>query len=98
MTTQTSDLTPTATIECDEHDGSFAVWASYPHAGTDRVTGQGWSVLDKGLAERMAAALEAGVVLVNQTIKTDVNGRTYVAASSQVLGRKMNADLKRLGY
>jgi hypothetical protein len=93
-----NDLTPTATIECDEHDGSFTVRASYPHAGTDRVTGRGWSVLDKGLAERMAVALEAGAVLTDATIKTDVNGRTYVAASSQVLGRKMNADLTRLGY
>ena len=31
-------------------------------------------------------------------VTLDVNGKTYVSAASQVLGRRMNADLKRLGF
>ena len=93
-----NNLTPTAVIDRNVRDGSFTVWATYPHAGTDRVTGQGWSVLSEGLADRLAAALEAGAVLVNPTIKTDTNGNTYVSASTQVLGRYLNDTLRHLGY
>jgi len=94
-----NDLTPTATIkQCDDRDASFMVRASYPHAGTDRVNGMGWVVKKLSVAKRLVTAIEAGAVLTSPTIETDVNCNTYVSASSQVLGRKMNADLKRLGY
>jgi hypothetical protein len=53
---------------------------------------------DGALASRLARAVQAGVVLTNPVVKTDVNGKTYVSAESQVMGRHMNADLKRLGY
>jgi hypothetical protein len=33
-----------------------------------------------------------------ETIKTDVNGKTYVSANCAVLGRMANADLARLGF
>lgn len=92
-------LTPTATIKPSPHPHtSFMVRATYPHAGTDRVNGMGWVVKKLSVAKRLVTAIEAGAVLTSPTIETDVNCNTYVSASSQVLGRKMNADLKRLGY
>jgi hypothetical protein len=37
-------------------------------------------------------------VFADPVIKTDVLGHTYVAASSRVMAKYANADLKRLGY
>ena len=67
---------------------------------TDRDDVYAWAIPSKhdALASRLARAVQAGVVLTNPVVKTDVNGRTYVSCDSQVLGRRMNADLKRLGY
>lgn len=67
---------------------------------TDRERVFGWAIPPKqeALASRLARAVQAGVVLTNPVVKTDVNGKTYVSVDSQVLGRRMNADLKRLGY
>jgi len=31
-------------------------------------------------------------------IARDVNGATYISAASRVLGRMINADLRRLGF
>jgi len=50
------------------------------------------------LADRLAAATAAGAVHRNPTIKTDVNGNTYVQADCMVIGRTLNAGLKRLGF
>jgi hypothetical protein len=67
---------------------------------TDREDVYAWALPSKGraLASRLARAVQAGAVLKNPVVKTDVNGKTYVSAESQVMGRHMNADLKRLGY
>jgi hypothetical protein len=43
-------------------------------------------------------AINAQVVFADPVIKTDVLGQTYVAASSRVMAKYANADLKRLGY
>lgn len=70
--------------------------------GVDRPTTGGWMLPDspngRRLAARLKAALLAGVVYSATEILTDVNGKTYVGARSRVLGRIMNADLKRLGF
>lgn len=50
------------------------------------------------LAQRTARAIEAGAALPNPTITTDVNGQTYVAHGLAIMGRRLNADLKRLGF
>lgn len=50
------------------------------------------------LAERLVDAIQAGKVLTGAKVATDVNGRTYWDTSCQVLGRKLNADLRRLGF
>lgn len=53
---------------------------------------------NKSLALRLQAAINAGVGYENPTIRTDNSGKTYVAASRKFLGRRLNADLKKLGY
>jgi hypothetical protein len=50
------------------------------------------------LAERLITAIRAGVVFVRPTVRTDKYGQTYVEATSMVLGKRANADLRRLGY
>lgn len=80
-----------------ELDGEFysvhPVWAD-----VDRPVNGGWSVKDRKTADRLAAALRAGVVIVDPSIKVDVNGQSYVSGAQQVMGKYMNADLKQLGY
>ena len=50
------------------------------------------------LVGRFTTAIRAGVIFEEPTIKTDVNGRTYVSAPMTVLARMLNADLSRLGF
>ena len=50
------------------------------------------------LADRLARATAVGAVHQAPTIKTDIHGNTYVDARCRVLGRHLNADLKRLGF
>jgi len=75
-----------------------AVWSG----GVDRPNVGGYILDDdaKGrkLAARLQAAMLAQAVYYDAEVAVDVNGRTYVQASTRVLGRKMNADLRRLGY
>ena len=74
-------------------------WSS-EHTDLDRKDGVGYRFGPKKrkLAERLAAAINAGVVLTNPEIKRDVNGNTYVSSDHGVMGRYANADLKRLGF
>lgn len=68
-------------------------------ADVDRPNVGGYGVgPNRKLAERLKRAIEAGVVYYDAQVKVDVNGATYVQANSRVLGRIMNADLKRLGF
>lgn len=90
----TETLTPTAVVET--HDGLTTVGAYWP--GVDRPTTGGIAVSNAKLAARLAAAINAGVVYTDARVATDVNGKTYVAARSMVLGRRLNADLRRLGF
>lgn len=52
------------------------------------------------IPQRLADAIKAGVVCVDQRVATDVNGATYVEHRGhlKVSGKYANADLKRLGY
>ena len=71
-------------------------------AGVDRPQGHGFGLLNtaahRKLAERLKAAIEAGVVFPNATVTVNVNGATYVDSDCLVGGRTMNADLTRLGF
>lgn len=67
-------------------------------AGVDRTTSGGWAVADQKTADRLVAAIEAGAVLRDVEVRTDVNGKTYMNYQSTVLGRTIKADLTRLGF
>ncbi len=64
----------------------------------DRPTTSSWEVRTRALADRLAAAVMAGVVCVNPHVATDVNEHTYVSYDRKVMAKYANADLKRLGF
>lgn len=64
----------------------------------DHSETHGYVVTTPALAKRLAAAIEAGAVFHDFEVRTDVNGKTFLGYSSRVLGRMMNADLRRLGF
>lgn len=86
-------------VERDAESGPD-FWSVSPiwGGGVDRPNTGGYIVKGGRLAARLESAMLAGVVYEDPTVKTDVNGKTYVAASSRILGRTVNADLRRLGF
>lgn len=96
--TETQNLQPVAVIKTGGDDLFLTVEVSYPNAGVDRPCTYGISVRRGSLANRLVKAINAGVVMADAHIATDVHGQTYVAATCRVLGRRLNADLKRMGY
>ena len=95
-------FTPTAKAEVENRPwgDSLVVSTTWEGEGLDRKDGHGYAfALNKtALAARLVRAINAGVVFVNPELKTDIYGQTYVSASSKVMGKYANADLKRLGY
>jgi hypothetical protein len=70
-----------------------------------RVGAFGLGAEHRGLAERLARAIEAGVVYTNLQLITRTEdtpyvkaGTKYVSCNCTVIGRTMNADLRRLGF
>lgn len=83
-------------------DGSVYVHSKVLGMNLDRNETFSWS-LSKGekneaLARRLVAAVNAGVVFIPVRVGTDINRKTYLIVQSNVCGRTMNADLKRLGF
>jgi hypothetical protein len=80
--------------------GHFTVWTYWK--GVDRPCTHGIGVNGgyggRRLAERLKAAIEAGVVFTDLGVGTDVDGKTYVTSKCRVLARILNADLRRLGF
>ena len=98
---QNPTITPKAIIEPYEQEGQrnlLKVSADWSAAGVDRPVSSGTVVNGKKLAERLARAIEDGVAYPYRGILTDVNGKTYVDQAHNVMARRMNADLKKLGY
>lgn len=83
----------------EEADG-LAIQVTWTGAELDRPSTGGWVVkrTHRALAERLVRAIEAGKVFKEPTLRRDIYGKTYVSASARVLGRTMNADLRRLGF
>lgn len=69
------------------------VWAD-----VDRPVTYSMAVKDMKMANRLKAAIEAGVVFRDCQIKADVNGQTYVSNWCNVMGKYLNADLLKLGF
>lgn len=77
-------------------DGRFIVVPYW--SGVDRPSSSQWSCgTNKALAERLKAAILAGVIIEDAIIKTDIYGKTYASYGFAVRMRCLNADLKRLG-
>lgn len=96
-----------AVVPADQFDAGYLGVTIYakPVLGLDRAHVFGWSVgkdtpAHRKLAERLKAAILAGRALQGEALpKTDVNGKTYLSGGSPaVLGRRLNADLRRLGF
>jgi len=92
------DLKPTAMIESTENGTVVSI--VFLDAGVDRTVSIGVIVDPKkpNLIIRLTKAIEAGVAFTDTQIKKNIYGKTYVAGNLQVIGRRLNADLKRLGY
>ena len=87
----------TATITT-EANGSIIVQA-YTTLDLDRKELLGWSAgKNAALAKRLVRAIEAGKALTSKGVGTDAYGNTYLITEARVMGRYMNADLKRLGF
>lgn len=85
----------------DRGEGDLTVWFDWRGVDVDRPRCHGISTgRNRKLAERLVAATAAGVIfdLDDVEILRDVEGSTYVSASSKVMGRYLNADLTRLGF
>jgi hypothetical protein len=102
----------TVRVEIEErHEDSLGAAATLfvtvfarPVLGLDRDHVFGWSVgvagskKSQALAERLRAAILAGAAFGPAETRTDVNGATYLNAHSPIMGRRLNADLARLGF
>lgn len=76
--------------------GCFAVDPVWAHV--DRPNTGGIVVRGRALADRLARAIRDGVAITGDAVLVDNAGQTYVDARHHVLGRTVNADLRRLGY
>lgn len=86
------------TVEIEKTiDGRYIVIPVW--ADVDRPKSSSYSCnTDHKLAERLAAAILAGVVLEEPSVQTDIHQQTYVSHGFAIRMRCANADLKRLGY
>lgn len=85
-----------ATVEGES--GWWVVRAYATDVDVDHKCVYTWVASNLPVAHRLAKAITAGVVLYDAYLETDDNGQTFVGAHSKVLGRMMNADLRRLGF
>lgn len=98
VTVNLSGLRYRATIEKDSDLAYWTVRATAEGVTLDRPEVLAFGLVNRKTAERLVAAIEAGAVFHNAEVRTDVNGRTYLQATSRVLARVASADLRRLGF
>jgi hypothetical protein len=81
-----------------EIDGTYYIGVTWEGVELDRPTTCGMTCRDSKLAQRLADCINAQKAYVNPKVVRDINGQSYVQATCLILGRRMNADLKRLGF
>jgi len=93
-------ITFEAVTKREQRDGKTDIVVSAVVHGVDldRPETHGYVVANDAIAKRLTAAIEAGAVFHDFEVRRDVNGKTFLGYSSRVLGRMMNADLRRLGF
>ncbi len=80
-------------------DGTPAHWSVSPiWAGVDRPDAGGVGCTTYPMADRLRNAILAGVALGPAKVGTDVNGKTYVHAPHNFLAKRLNADLRKMGF
>lgn len=99
-TTTHTTLTPNAFIVSTPHSDryTYAVFAVWEGAETDIRKSHRIEVPSMAMAKRLAKAINAGVVLTNPEVATATDGLTYIKSDCNVMGRRINADLNRLGF
>jgi len=99
-TLNSSNLTADIVTDDAFLNGSIVVRISTYGLPVDRTYLYGISLKKTHLklAERLKAAILAGAVFGLGTVHVDVNGKSFIHADCKVLGRTLNADLKRLGF
>lgn len=89
-------------IERESFDGRSCINIGIVWKGVDRPATSSWSLQDTkagmALALRFQRCLETARVHRTIELLTDCYGKTYISTSFQVLGRTLNADLKRMGF
>lgn len=95
--------TPHATIEKNASTitpgTTYTVWTDWTASDGSKIDRPRTGGISAGrYAERVKAAINAGAAYGPATLKTDVNGRTYVQADFKICGRHLNADLQKLGF
>lgn len=88
------------TAEIVPSDFGLTVRATWADASQlDRSDAHAWGVgKNRKLAERLVRAIEAGRALTAGELYVDALGKRGRHARSNVSGRTLNADLKRLGF
>ena len=104
----TAGITPVLDrVEITESPAEPGEWGMPAHftvrpfwSGVDRPNTGGITVKinNRPLAERLARAIRAGVAVEAESVGVDTAGQTYVVERTHVLGRMLNADLRRLGF
>jgi len=94
------NLKPSAVITLRDNLNYYVYYVEVFWTGTklDRPTTVGIVVEKKSLAERLKKAVDAGAVHTNPQVVRDCDGKSYVQANCKVIGRTLNADLRRLGF
>jgi|7_EtaG_2_1085326.scaffolds.fasta_scaffold90144_2 hypothetical protein len=96
------DLKPVAKIRFSNIPDmpGFSVMVTFPNAGVDRPETIGIHLPNnkQSLGRRLVKAINDGVAYEVTGIVKDDAGKTYVGGHLVVIGRRLNADLKRLGY
>lgn len=89
-----------ATAHITEQDDAIYVAVIWSGVELDRPFTGGFRLM-KGqmkLAQRLKRAIDDQQAYEDPEVVHDMNGQSYVEVRSLVLGKYMDADLKRLGY
>lgn len=96
---------PTASTDTRILDGETDLVVNVTWAGPnlDRTDVGGFIIgtptpANTKLAGRLVRAINAGAVYTRAELRTDVNGNTYVDSSKVVYGKRLNSDLRKIGF
>jgi hypothetical protein len=85
-------------VEEDHELGGFLISPVWKGVDRPNTGGIGLPRRDANLVSLIEKAMRDGAFWSHAAIATDVNGKTYVAAAAVVFGKRLKADLRRLGY